>query len=140
MIKAHPSCLETHRQPPARNGRLLSAWRTGLLSCFIHALVLASPSEVRVWETNLVIPTYLAAPPSPVPRFYDGRTYQGAKATFYPYPVRDVLTDVKSNVAYQALFLENQHIQISVLPELGGRERLEKMGMEVHALCAFDGL
>lgn len=26
------------------------------------------------------------------------------------------------------------------LPELGGRARLEKMGMEVHALCTFDGL
>ncbi len=25
------------------------------------------------------------------------------------------------------------------LPELGGRVRLEKLGMEVHALCAFDG-
>ncbi|MGR3570657.1 adenine phosphoribosyltransferase [Brevirhabdus sp.] len=26
------------------------------------------------------------------------------------------------------------------LPELGGRRRLEALGMEVHALCAFDGL
>ncbi|MFT4150068.1 MAG: adenine phosphoribosyltransferase [Paracoccaceae bacterium] len=26
------------------------------------------------------------------------------------------------------------------LPELGGRKKLEGMGMEVHALCAFDGL
>jgi adenine phosphoribosyltransferase len=25
------------------------------------------------------------------------------------------------------------------LPELGGRARLEKLGMEVHALCAFEG-
>ena len=81
----------------------------------------AAPAEVRVWETNLVIPTYLAAPPSPVPRFYEGRTYQGAKATFYPYPVQDVLTDIKTNKSYKALFLENDYVQISVLPELGGR-------------------
>ncbi|SDI67940.1 adenine phosphoribosyltransferase [Lutimaribacter saemankumensis] len=26
------------------------------------------------------------------------------------------------------------------LPELGGRKRLEKMGMDVHALCDFEGL
>ena len=26
------------------------------------------------------------------------------------------------------------------LPELGGRKRLEELGMDVHALCAFDGL
>ena len=25
------------------------------------------------------------------------------------------------------------------LPDLGGRKRLEKMGMEVHTLCAFEG-
>jgi adenine phosphoribosyltransferase len=25
------------------------------------------------------------------------------------------------------------------LPDLGGRKKLEAMGMEVHALCAFDG-
>ena len=25
------------------------------------------------------------------------------------------------------------------LPDLGGRKRLEKMGMDVHVLCAFDG-
>jgi tetratricopeptide (TPR) repeat protein len=80
-----------------------------------------APAEVRVGETNLVIPTYLAAPPSLVPRFYDGRTYQGAKATFYPYPIQDVLTDVKTNKSYRVLFLENDYVQISVIPELGGR-------------------
>lgn len=26
------------------------------------------------------------------------------------------------------------------LPELGGHQRLESLGMEVHALCSFDGL
>jgi adenine phosphoribosyltransferase len=26
------------------------------------------------------------------------------------------------------------------LPDLGGREKLEKMGMEVHTLCSFEGL
>ena len=89
---------------------------------FLSALGLcAAPADVRVWETNVVIPTYLAAPPSDVPRFYDGRTYQGAKATFYPYPIQDVLTDIKTNKSYQVLFLENDYVQISVIPELGGR-------------------
>ncbi|MBI5387131.1 MAG: DUF5107 domain-containing protein [Verrucomicrobia bacterium] len=87
-----------------------------LLPCLAHG---APP--VRLWETNLVIPTYLAAPPSSVPRFYEGRTYQGAKATFYPYPVQDVLTDDRTNRIYRSVFLENEYVQISVLPELGGR-------------------
>jgi len=93
----------------------LATW----LAC-VPLAVTAAPS-VQLWETNLVIPTYLAAPPSPVPRFYEGRTYQGAKATFYPYPVQDVLTDTKTNKTYKAVFLENQYLQISVIPELGGR-------------------
>ena len=44
---------------------------------------------VSLWETNEVIPTYRVAPADPNPRFYNGRTYQGARATFYPYPVMD---------------------------------------------------
>ena len=92
-----------------------------VLGLAVSASGFAAGSPVLRWETNLVIPTYLAAPPSAVPRFYEGRTYQGARAPFYPYPVQDVLTDVKSNVTYKALFLENQYVQICVLPELGGR-------------------
>jgi len=92
-----------------------------LLALFVSTLGAAASPGVQLYQTNLVIPTYLAAAPSPVPRFYEGRTYQGAKATFYPYPVQDVLTDTKSNATYKALFLENDYIQISVLPELGGR-------------------
>ena len=26
------------------------------------------------------------------------------------------------------------------LPDLGGRPKLEAMGMDLHAICAFDGL
>ncbi|MFU8882433.1 MAG: adenine phosphoribosyltransferase, partial [Rhodobacterales bacterium] len=26
------------------------------------------------------------------------------------------------------------------LPDLGGRKRLEALGMDVHALCTFEGL
>jgi hypothetical protein len=79
----------------------------------------AAPAEVRLWETNLAIPTYVAAPPSGIPRFYEGRTYQGAKATFYP--IQDVLTEIKTNKSYQVLLLENDYVPISVIPELGGR-------------------
>ncbi len=76
---------------------------------------------MRIWETNQVIPTYRVAPPDPNPRFYSGRTYQGAKATFYPYPVSDRLTDIREEKTYKVVFLENQFVQFSVLPELGGR-------------------
>jgi tetratricopeptide (TPR) repeat protein len=111
-----------------RQSGFIAAMKPHVSSGFVRALCLALSSSVcaasnpvHLRETNLVIPTYLAAPPSTVPRFYEGRTYQGAKATFYPYPVQDTLTDLKSNVNYRALFLENDYLQICVLPELGGR-------------------
>jgi adenine phosphoribosyltransferase len=28
---------------------------------------------------------------------------------------------------------------VIVLPDLGGRKRIEAMGMDVHALCEFEG-
>lgn len=87
----------------------------------VTASVHAAQERVRVWETHATIPTYLAAAPSDLPRFYAGRTYQGAKATFYPYPVQDKLTGLKSNVTYRLVYLENDYLQIGVLPELGGR-------------------
>ena len=91
------------------------------LACVSGSVLAADAPNVIVRETTIELPTYLAAPPSPVPRFYEGRTYQGAKALFYPYPVQDVLTGVKTNQGYRALYLQNGDVGISVLPELGGR-------------------
>ena len=84
------------------------------------SLLHAAPAA-RIAEERVVLPTYRVAPPDPSPRFYSGRTYQGAKATYYPYPVYDELTDRKEDVSYKAFILENDYIKISVLPELGGR-------------------
>ncbi|MBM3881952.1 MAG: DUF5107 domain-containing protein [Verrucomicrobia bacterium] len=93
----------------------------GLAILALSLSATAAAPAVELWETNLVVPTYRAAPPSHVPRFYEGRTYQGAKATFYPYAVQDRLTDTKADASYRALFIENAYVQICVLPELGGR-------------------
>jgi tetratricopeptide (TPR) repeat protein len=83
----------------------------------------ASPekSSVRVWEEPLTIPTYKSAAPDPTPLFYDGRTYQGAKGPFYPYPITDKLFNVREDKSYKAVYLENKYVKICVLPELGGR-------------------
>ncbi|MCX8155916.1 MAG: DUF5107 domain-containing protein [Verrucomicrobiae bacterium] len=107
-------------QPPSRRFVAICTFLMGMVWGIVPCLE-AATGPVRVWETNQVIPTYLAAPPSVIPRFYNGRTYQGAKATFYPYPVQDKLTDIKTNQNYRLVYLENDFLQISVLPELGGR-------------------
>jgi tetratricopeptide (TPR) repeat protein len=63
----------------------------------------------------------LAGEPEGNPIFYFGRAYQGAKGPVYPYPFLDVLTDVRVDMAYKGLLLENEYLKICVLPEIGGR-------------------
>ena len=99
------------------------------LVCFAGILAIASPalfgavpaSPVRVWETEITIPTYLAGDPEPNPMFYFGRQSQGAQAPVYPYPMFDTLTGKKADKTYRIVYLENEYLRIGVLPEIGGR-------------------
>ncbi len=92
---------------------------------FVFAIFFCRPAfaapVVRAWSEALVIPTYLVGQPERHPIFYFGRAYQGAKGKVYPYPLLDVLTDVRTDKTYRALYLENEYLRICVLPEIGGR-------------------
>ena len=81
----------------------------------------AAVSSVKVWEQDVVIPTYLAGPPEPNPMFYFGRQSQGSQAPVYPYPMYDVLTGKKADKTYKMVWIENEYIRIGILPEIGGR-------------------
>jgi tetratricopeptide (TPR) repeat protein len=82
---------------------------------------LAGDTAVRAWEAPLRVPTYPVGAAEPNPLFYDGREYQGAQGPVYPYPLLDRLLDRREDRTYRALWLENEHLQIGVLPEIGGR-------------------
>ncbi len=81
----------------------------------------AKVSSVKVWETQTVIPTYLAGAPEPNPMFFFGRESQGAQGPVYPYPMYDSLTGKKVDKEYTMVYLENEYIRIGILPEVGGR-------------------
>src|ERR1019366_5148410 len=81
----------------------------------------ASEPGVKVWEENIVIPTYLAGDPEPNPMFFFGRSSQGAQGPVYPYPMYDTLTARKVDKTYRMVRLENEYIRIGILPEIGGR-------------------
>ena len=81
----------------------------------------AGVSEVKVWETKIIIPTYLAGNPEPNPSFFFGRQSQGAQGPVYPYPMYDTLTGKKVDKTYTIVYLENEYLKIGVLPEIGGR-------------------
>ncbi len=83
--------------------------------------VRAQNSPVEIWSEPLTIPTYVMGDPQRIPLFYDGRGYQGAMGPVYPSAWYDALGDVKKNVSYKAVYLENDYIRICVLPELDGR-------------------
>ncbi|MHC4370662.1 MAG: DUF5107 domain-containing protein [Planctomycetota bacterium] len=76
---------------------------------------------MRVWEEPLTLPTYRLDPPGLNPMFYTNESYQGAKKKIYPYPFQDQVANVREEKTYKALYLENEYIKLSILPEIGGR-------------------
>jgi tetratricopeptide (TPR) repeat protein len=77
--------------------------------------------RVKVERKKLSLPTYEIGPPDVNSIFYTGRVYQGAQGHVYPYPLYDVLTDNIINKEYNALYLDNEYVNVCVLPEMGGR-------------------
>ncbi len=78
-------------------------------------------SRVKVWEEEIVIPTYPAGRPEKDPLFIEHRAYQGSSGKVYPLAVTEKITDEKEDRSYRAVWLENKYIKVMILPELGGR-------------------
>jgi hypothetical protein len=81
---------------------------------------LASPrlctAQVRVWQGTLTLPTTVEGPPDPIPPF---DIFQTGRYN-YPYTPRENLTGQEKPTAWRALFLENEYLKFSVLPDIGG--------------------
>ena len=75
---------------------------------------------VQMKEDKITLPTYAPGGFDKTPVFYTGRIYQGAQGRIYPYPIQDVLHDEKSDETYKYLTLENDWLQMGILPEHGG--------------------
>ena len=103
------------------SGGALCVALTRALPSGLLPLARADEPTVRAWEEPLTLPTYPIGPPEPSPMFYAGRQYQGAKGPVYPYPLLDQLSDSKRDHDWRALWLENEYVKLSVLPEIGGR-------------------
>lgn len=77
--------------------------------------------KVTLRRETLTIPTYPTSKPEKNPLFLEKRVYQGSSGKVYPFPVTERVFDKKENREYQAIILENQYLQVTFLPELGGR-------------------
>jgi tetratricopeptide (TPR) repeat protein len=78
--------------------------------------VYAQAPSVR--EAPLVLPTYEPGPPNPYPALLDWQRRKWRPV--YPYPFLDALSARRAEKTYKAVFLENEYLKITVLPELGG--------------------
>ncbi|KAA6335956.1 hypothetical protein EZS27_015856 [termite gut metagenome] len=79
---------------------------------------------VRAWEETVLLPTYPVGKEEKNPIFLEKRVYQGSSGAVYPYPVVETISDIKQDMPYKALFLENEYLKIMILPELGGRVQM----------------
>src|SRR5579863_3447743 len=94
----------------------MPSWPRAILFSFslISACVC---SGARVWEVPLVIPTYELGSPDPNPAILDS----AGRRPIYPYPALDSLTNHRIEKTYKAVYLENEYLKVTVLPEVGGR-------------------
>jgi len=80
------------------------------------ALALPLAAEVRVWQATLTLPTYEEGAPDPNPPFDAFSTGRFN----YPYTLRENLTNQRVPHDWRAVYLENEYLKCSVLPDLGG--------------------
>jgi tetratricopeptide (TPR) repeat protein len=76
---------------------------------------------LKIWQETVHIPTYGVGERDRNPMFLEKRVYQGSSGRVYPWPVVDRIEHEKHDKAYQMVFLENEYIQVQVMPELGGK-------------------
>ncbi|MGH9591108.1 MAG: DUF5107 domain-containing protein, partial [Terracidiphilus sp.] len=76
---------------------------------------------VRCFEQQIVIPTYPVQQPDSNPMFFESRVYQGSSGKVYPNPFTDRVALEKVDKSYRAIVLENEYLQLTILPEIGGR-------------------
>ena len=82
-----------------------------------------APSQdgVRIWEEQITLPTYAPYPPEKNPVFFEKRHNQGASGKVYPFAITEGIEAQAKDQNYTAVYIENEFIQLIVLPELGGR-------------------
>ena len=78
-------------------------------------------AQLKVSEETKTILTYEIQPANKMPFFYEGRSHQGVQRHIYPYPYDDGLTNIKNDKDHHIIRMENEYIEIGVMPLMGGR-------------------
>src|SRR5215469_13029534 len=119
---SRPHCFRRLRSKHTQANELrVRAMRTGIacLATLAGVLALAGApvqAQVKVWQGTMTLPTYEEGAPNPNPPFNAYATTQFS----YPYTLRTNLTGQKADHTWRAVFLENEYLKCSVLPDIGG--------------------
>jgi tetratricopeptide (TPR) repeat protein len=87
-----------------------------VFAAFLSLSLSMAAAQVRVWQGTLRLPTYEEGLPDPNPPFDQ---YENGRFN-YPYTLRHNLTNRRVDHAWRAVFLENEFLKCSVLPDIGG--------------------
>jgi Tfp pilus assembly protein PilF len=90
------------------------AWLILLLLVLLSAV--PAGAQVRVWEGTLTLPVTEEGNPDPNPPF----DQQATTRFNYPYTLRTELTGERRNHDLRAIYVENEYLKCSVLPDIGG--------------------
>jgi hypothetical protein len=101
--------------------KLLIPVFAAVILCILLPQHMFGQDPVKVYEGQEKIPTYRLGKNEPSPIFYTGRSVQGAAGQVYPYPAQTALSDRLTDVAYNMVYLENEYLKVTILPEFGGK-------------------
>jgi tetratricopeptide (TPR) repeat protein len=85
------------------------------LSIFLWIAAPLMSAQVRVWEGTLPLATTDEGAPDENPPFDVFSNKQN-----YPYTIRDNVRETETVQAWRAIYLENEYLKCSILPDLGG--------------------
>ncbi|MCD5314366.1 DUF5107 domain-containing protein [Kineosporia babensis] len=80
-----------------------------------------SGRAVRAWRQSVVMGTYDTGEPMDYPAYLSRRVYQGSSGAVYPLPFHEHVGTERQERSWAAVHLENEHVRLMLLPELGGR-------------------
>jgi tetratricopeptide (TPR) repeat protein len=98
------------------SGRISPLLKNLLVGILLLAVPTIAGGQVRVWQSTLSLPVYEEGEPDPNPPFDEYATNRFS----YPYTLRTELTGERKTHELRAIFLENEYLKCSVLPDIGG--------------------
>ncbi|MCG6954576.1 MAG: DUF6067 family protein, partial [Gemmatimonadetes bacterium] len=110
------------RHPDPRSPRRVVSWTASAVPflCVVFFSFPAAPvgaqQGARAWQGTFEWPAYAEGDPDPNPPF----DFFGQRRVNYPYTIRDDLTNRRRPHTFRALFLENEYLKCTILPDVGG--------------------